>query len=149
MASGKASMAKPFSERTPNCLRSFSTAASWEKAHSSTEEIYHRSPNFSRTIFSNPRSTTSSFGARDESKTPMYSRLPWATWNEPVETSKKAAPHWSLSKVNPARKLFSFCSKSCSRKATPGVTNSVTPRLTNFLFSASFGSSSWSQTATL
>ena len=64
-----------------------------------------------------------------------------------IETSRKAAPHLSLWKVSPAMKLCSFCSRSCSLNATPGVTSSVIPRLTIFL--VSFGSSSWSHTATL
>ena len=62
-----------------------------------------------------------------------YSKFPSAVRNSPVEISKKATPALFLSICKAAKKLFSPTLSTDSLVETPGVTNSVTPRFTNFL----------------
>ena len=70
----------------------------------------------------------------------MYSALPCEVKNSPVEISKKDTPNsFFLEKCTAAKKLLVLACKISSIRATPGVTNSVTPRFTIvFVF---FGSS--------
>ena len=60
----------------------------------------------------------------------MYSSLPSAIKNSPVEISRKAIPISCSVKCMAAKKLLLLCSNNLSLVATPGVTISVTPRFT-------------------
>ena len=62
----------------------------------------------------------------------MYSVLPSATKNSPVEISKNEAPKLSSlsEKCTAAKKLLLPCSNNLSEVAIPGVTISVTPLFT-------------------
>src|SRR5690606_31827953 len=90
--------------------------------------------------------TSTSLGLKFCNNLSIYSALPWEVKNSPVEISKNATPMYFLSKYTEQRKLLDFDTNTSSLSATPGVTNSVTPRFTMVL--VCLGSSSWSQMAT-
>jgi hypothetical protein len=92
------------------------------------------------------RSTNTSFGEKFPISLSILSGAPCVNKNSPVEMSSKAKPTEDFPKCTAAKKLFSLLDNTLSEIATPGVTNSVMPRLTNFL--ANLGSSNWSQIAT-
>ena len=150
-ARGWASRPKPLTPWVPKWRSRVSRAKSDCQTQSSRGNRY---PVRSRDSGSPWRRCRVSFGRKVRSRGAMSSGAPSAARNSPVETSRKATPARSrLAFPRPSRttwtaasQLFSRASRTWSFRATPGVTISVTPRLTMVL--VVLGSSSWSHTAT-
>ena len=147
MPADKFSIPNPFRLWVPKCFNKFSVAYASAKTHSSRAYVKNLLPKYSLKFFCCWRWKMTSAGCRLCSNLSAYSRSPSATKNSPVLMSKNAIPVLSSLKCSAAKKLLLLCSSSLSLVATPGVTNSVTPLFT--IPFASFGSSNWSQIATL